>query len=212
MKKLVKHILKAGLHFAGRFSSALRALDETRGTVHQISFLQFFYQKILRINSNVPWPVQPSTHIGGVENIKIGVETSLGDNKQIYVQAIAPIEIGNYTRIAAYSKLLAANHSVYNHKEHVLSKGIKIGDYCWLGIGCTILSNVVLGDHTIVAAGAVVTKSFPDGYCILAGIPAKIVKKIEPEKVVEYKEYPEYVGWKRLDEITEKDTYYIGNK
>lgn len=212
MKEIIKKLLRIALRISGIIWPALRALDENRGTVHQISFKQFIYQKILRINSEIPWPALPSTHIGGVGNIKIGVESSLGDNKGIYVQAIAPIEIGNYTRIAAYSKLLAANHSIYNHKEHTPSKGIIIGDYCWLGIGCTILSNVVLGNHTIVAAGAVVTKSFPEGYCILAGVPARIVKRIEPEKVIEYKEKIEYVGWKRLDEITEKDTYYIGNK
>lgn len=42
-----------------------------------------------------------------------------------------------------------------------------------------ILPGVVLGDHTIVGAGSVVTHSFPEGYCILAGNPAKIVRKLD---------------------------------
>lgn len=212
MKKFVEIGIKILMNFIGYFSSDVRALIETHNTVHAISFKQFFYQKILRINANVPWPALPSTYIGGINNIKIGVESSLGDNKQIYVQASAPIEIGNYTRIAAYTKLISSNHSIYNHKLRADSSGIKIGDYCWLGIGCIILSNVILGNHTIVAAGAVVTQSFEDGYCILAGVPARVVKRIDPDQVVEYKENPEYVGWKRLDRITSKDTFYLGNK
>ena len=212
MKNIIKKIIIKILLFAGYFFSPLRAFVETRGTVHQISFKQILFQKVFRINSRIPWPALPSTFIGNVENIKMGVESSLGDNKQIYVQAGAPIEIGNYTRVTAFCKLIASNHSVYNHKEHIESQGIKIGDYCWIGIGSTILPNVVLGNHTIVAAGSVVNKSFPEGYCVIAGVPAKIVKMLDRDKIVEYKESPEYVGWKRLDEITDKDTYYIGNK
>lgn len=67
---------------------------------------------------------------------------------------------------------------------------------------------MVLGDHTIVGAGAVVTKSFPEGYCIVAGNPAKVVKYLDKSKIVEYKHPIEYVGYKRKDELTTKDTYY----
>ena len=42
-----------------------------------------------------------------------------------------------------------------------------------------ILPGVILGDNTVVAAGAVVTKSFPQGYIVIGGNPAKIIKVIE---------------------------------
>ena len=70
------------------------------------------------------------------------------------------------------------------------------------------MPNVVLGDHTIVAAGSVVTKSFPTGYCVIAGNPAKIVKFLDENKVVEYKHPIEYVGYKRKDELGLEDTFY----
>lgn len=41
-----------------------------------------------------------------------------------------------------------------------------------------ILPGVKLGDHTVVGGGSVVTKSFPDGYCVIAGNPAKKIKDI----------------------------------
>ena len=59
----------------------------------------------------------------------------------------------------------------------LISKGgVEIGDHCWLGFGCEILSGVNIGKHSIIAARAVVTKDVPS-YSIVAGNPAKIVKK-----------------------------------
>ncbi len=46
-------------------------------------------------------------------------------------------------------------------------------------MNAVILPGVTLGDHTVVGAGAIVTKSFPDGHCIIAGNPAKEIRKID---------------------------------
>ena len=43
-----------------------------------------------------------------------------------------------------------------------------------------VLPGVELGDGTIVGAGAVVTRSFPEGECVLAGNPAKIIRTLGP--------------------------------
>lgn len=54
------------------------------------------------------------------------------------------------------------------------SKPIVVGNDVWLGRRVMVMPGVTIGDHCIVAAGAVVTKSFPD-YSVLGGVPAKIV-------------------------------------
>lgn len=59
----------------------------------------------------------------------------------------------------------------------VVSSPIIIGDNVWLGRCSMILKGVTIGEGSIVAAGAVVTKSVPP-YSIVAGNPAKVVKKI----------------------------------
>ena len=61
--------------------------------------------------------------------------------------------------------------------QKLISKGpIIIEDDCWLGFESEILSGVHIGKHSIVAARAVVTHDVPP-YCMVAGNPAKIIKK-----------------------------------
>ncbi len=52
---------------------------------------------------------------------------------------------------------------------------ITVGDDCYFGTGCTILAPCKIGNNVTVAAGAVVTTDVPDN-CVVAGVPAKIVK------------------------------------
>ena len=54
---------------------------------------------------------------------------------------------------------------------------IKIGNNVWIGGGVNILSGVTVGNNVVIGAGAVVTKDIPDG-CVVAGVPAKIIKMI----------------------------------
>lgn len=65
--------------------------------------------------------------------------------------------------------------------QNPLSKGpviIKRG--CWIGYGVQIMSNVTIGEHSVIAAGSIVTKNIPP-FSIAAGNPAKIIKKYNPE-------------------------------
>ena len=73
-----------------------------------------------------------------------------------------------------------------------------------------ILPNVTLGDFTIVGAGSVVTKSFPEGYCVIAGNPAKIIKQLDKEKCIPYKMEPEYIGYipkEKFEEFRKKNLW-----
>lgn len=54
---------------------------------------------------------------------------------------------------------------------------ITIGDHCWLGNSCKIIRGAKLSANTIVGTGAIVNKVFEEEYTILAGVPAKVIKR-----------------------------------
>lgn len=61
-----------------------------------------------------------------------------------------------------------------------IDKGeIVLGDNVFLGFSSKVLPGIELGNWTIVGAGAVVTKSFPDGFVMIAGNPAKVIKRYD---------------------------------
>lgn len=54
-----------------------------------------------------------------------------------------------------------------------------LGDNCYIAPGAKIFGGVVLGDNTQIGANAVVNKSFPEGNCVIVGIPAKLIRRAE---------------------------------
>lgn len=146
----------------------------------------FFFQRLLRINSHVPWTVHFTSIVSHPDKIKAKGHSCPGDSPGCYIQAANGIEIGDNVWIGPGVKIISANHDLCNFERHVKVKPIIIGNNCWLGANCVILPGVKLEEHTIVGAGAVVTKSFGQGDCVLVGVPAKIAKKIGP-----YGNYPE---------------------
>lgn len=97
----------------------------------------------------------------------------------IYYQAIDKITIGKGTFIGPNVGLITSNHDLQDPDKRGNSKPIELGEKCWIGMNSVVLPGVSLGSHTVVGAGSVVTKSFPDGYCVIAGNPAKLIKELK---------------------------------
>lgn len=111
-------------------------------------------------------------------HIKIGNNVSIGEFA--YLGGGGGLEIGDECIIGQYLSCHPENHvssdlNVAIRFQDVTRRGIKIGKNCWLGSKVTILDGVELGDGCIVAAGAVVNKSFPPN-SIIGGLPAKLIK------------------------------------
>lgn len=140
----------------------------------------FFFQKILRINGNIPWPVSPFNEISNYENIIFNInDINNFQGKGKYFQNFsAKIIIGNGSYIANNVGIITANHNVYDLERHEDGLDVIIGDKCWIGMNSVILPGVKLGDNTVVGAGSIVTKSFESGNCVIAGSPARIIKKL----------------------------------
>ncbi|MHC1702820.1 MAG: DapH/DapD/GlmU-related protein [Tenuifilaceae bacterium] len=138
----------------------------------------FFAQKILRINSHVPWPVHWTSEVKGYDKIQRGTETP-GSTLGCYIDGRNGIEIGENVWIGPRVSIISMNHDLNDYNKYKDELPIRIGRDSLLTTNCIILPGVELGPHTVVAAGAVVTKSFLEGNQILAGNPAVVVKKLD---------------------------------
>ena len=115
------------------------------------------------------------------KNITIGRDVFI--NSGCHFQDQGGIEIGDGTLIGHNVVLATINHDLtpaMNRKNHYAP--IHIGAHVWIGSNATILSGVSIGEWSVVAAGAVVTKDVPP-MTVVGGIPAKIIKKITETEV-----------------------------
>jgi acetyltransferase-like isoleucine patch superfamily enzyme len=107
---------------------------------------------------------------GGVLEIGNGCFINDGVN----ICAIKHVVIGAFTKIAD----LAIIHDTTFHDVGPINprkdEVITIGRNVWLGTACMVLPGVTIGDHAVVAAGAIVTKPVP-ARSVVAGVPAKVV-------------------------------------
>jgi len=187
-----------------------RFVRETTDYQNRISFEFWFKQKVLNWGGNKKayWPVHWTSQVYDPEKILVGVDAYPGIMKGCYIQGRGGVEIGDYTQIAPNVIIVSANHDMYDTRKHIEGK-VKIGKYCWIGAGAKIMPNVELGDWTIVAAGCVVTKSFPGGYCVIGGVPAKVIKELDKVQCVPYKNKIEYNGYVRSDKFAKFRKKYL---
>ena len=148
-------------------------------TSNNIRLINFFFQKILRINAEVPFMVHFTSTVSKTVFLGKDVAKYFANSGGCYIQGINNIYIGDYTLFAPGIKIISANHNKSDFSKHDKTIGpIRIGKKCWIGANAVILPGVELGDNVIVGAGAVVTKSFPSNV-IVGGVPAKIIAKNE---------------------------------
>jgi len=110
----------------------------------------------------------------------------IGDNSRIGIGnvVIGPVSVGNNVILAQNIVMSGLNHNYTNVNIPIYQQGetvatITIEDDCWIGANAVITAGVTIGKHSVIAGGAVVTKSVPP-YCVAAGNPAKIIRRYNP--------------------------------
>ena len=108
--------------------------------------------------------------IGDDVDLALGVLITAGGN----------VSIGDRTLVGYRTQILSTNHNIPPLPGRIFESGhiqkeVKICSDVWIGANAVILPGVTIGEHAVVAAGAVVTKDVPPG-AIVGGCPAKIIR------------------------------------
>lgn len=142
---------------------------------------QVIIQKLFFINWKATWPVHFTSVITSADKIEPG-DYAPGFMPGTYIDGRNGIYIGKNVWMGPRVSILSANHETDDFHSYTNDEPIRIGDNCWLGTNVVILPGVQLGKHVVVAAGAVVVESFPENDILIGGVPAKILKRLEPYK------------------------------
>jgi len=99
-------------------------------------------------------------------------------NFDVYIDLEA-VHIGVGVAIGPGVKIITQKHNPEDLWHSKKREPVYIGNCCWIGANAVILPGVTLGPYTVVGAGAIVTKSFPEGHCVIVGNPAKLMRKLK---------------------------------
>jgi carbonic anhydrase/acetyltransferase-like protein (isoleucine patch superfamily) len=123
---------------------------------------------------------------GDVNSIRIGNHVNIQDGAVLHtLYQKSTIEIGDYVSVG---------HNVTIH-------GATVKDYALIGMGATVLDGAVIGEGSIIAANALVlSNTIVEPNTIWAGVPAKMVKKVDPQQSQEINQkiahnYAMYASW-----------------
>lgn len=165
--------------------------------------------------------IKPSTSVfKGLHNIYIAGDVRIARYAVIYTTR-AKVIIGEKVGIAPYLKIITGNHRT-DHIGYFMfdgevekrvedDKDVIIEGDSWFGINVTILSGVTIGRGTVIAAGAVVTKSCPP-YSIIGGIPAKVIKyRFTIDEILEHEKklYPTEKRLSREELSKQRELFHI---
>lgn len=135
-------------------------------------------KKIVGKTKDTFWIEQPFFCDYGY-NIELG--QNFYSNHNLIILDCAKVVFGDNVFVGPGCGFYTAEHPLdYKLRNQGLefAKPISIGNNVWIGGNVTILSGVNIGDNVVVAAGSTVTKDIEPG-CLVAGVPAKILKKLE---------------------------------
>jgi serine acetyltransferase len=91
------------------------------------------------------------------------------------------IDIGDDIQTGPYVYITDQNHSYIDPNQPIgrqvpVEAAVRIGSGSWLGANAVVLPGASIGEHVVVAAGAVVRGEIPDR-CVIAGVPARVVRR-----------------------------------
>lgn len=142
-------------------------------------FIEFLGDNsVVEIGKNVS--LSANLRLGYNCEVKIGDSVSSTNGVYMTCAEKTKIEIGSDCMFATNNQIRTDDaHAIYDCNTGLRvnkSSDISIGKHVWIGYGATVLGGSKIGDGCIIGMGSIVKKKFPNN-CVVAGIPAKVIKK-----------------------------------
>lgn len=124
--------------------------------------------------------VRSHVFIAYPKNLKLGVDVRVGDFSRIY--NFSQFSVGDHTEIGPGLHVQTNEHEWLSIDEPLAKQGsrtdaIEVGSGAYLGANVTLLSGVIVGSQTVLAAGAIVTKTV-EKRAVYGGVPAKKIRDL----------------------------------
>lgn len=174
-----------------------------------------FYKKSMKHCGKGVYIRPMQSDFKGLWNLSIGDCSSIPKGSTFYCTE-APLTIGKKVIFGPRPTIITGDHRIDVIGKYIIDSNIKlpendapvnIEDDVWTGANITILKGVTIGRGSVIAAGAVVTKSCPP-YSIIGGIPAKILKfRFSVDEILEHEKklYPENERYTREQLIKQRE-------
>ena len=121
---------------------------------------------------------QTRPEIGADDGATLQIGNHVFVNKGVSIYAMQRVTIGDNCRIGDYASIWDSNFHEVTPNEGIKTSAVRIGRNVWIGRNASILPGVTIGNHSVIAANAVVTKDLPP-QVIAAGVPARIIRHFD---------------------------------
>lgn len=166
------------MRYSGWIShQAMKLTTELNSSYHTPEEIQEIFSKLTGKQVDKTFGMFPPFYTDCGKNITVGKNVFI--NSGCRFQDQGGISIGDGTLIGHNVVLATLNHGIAPDERHDLFPApIHIGKNVWIGANAAVLPGVTIGDNAVIAAGAVVTKDV-SACTVVAGVPAKVIRKIE---------------------------------
>ncbi len=162
-------------------NEAMKITAELNGRYHEPEEIRTLFSELIGKPVDQSFGLFPPFYTDCGKNITVGKNVFI--NSGCHFQDQGGITIGDGVLIGHNVVLATLNHDFSPKKRSTLHPApIVIGENVWIGSNATVVPGVTIGNGSIIAAGAVVTKNVPENV-VAGGVPAKIIKVLDTEEM-----------------------------
>jgi acetyltransferase-like isoleucine patch superfamily enzyme len=120
---------------------------------------------------------QAPVELGAVNGGALTIGDRVFLNAGVSVVANVGIEIGDHARIGEYTAIFDSDYHPVDQAAPMRTAPVRLGINVWVGRAVIILPGSIIGDHSVVAAGSVVTRPVPER-SLVGGNPARVIRQL----------------------------------